>query len=139
MHFLLMMNYKEVAGKILHDFASPLTALTFLAEDNPNLEPIVDDMTWRLKALRMIFLNDRLTREDIHPFVHNIQTNIEDDRYNKALLILGYLFKNKPIKIEMHANQITFSKGVLPPEEKNILVSYLKSELSHLNVSIQMI
>ena len=132
------MNYKDVASKILHDFASPLTALTFLAEENPQLKEVVDDMTWKLKALRLIFLNDNLTRPDIHPYTHNIQTNLEDDQYNKALLILGYLFKNKPIKIEMHDNKIALPQG-LPPEDKNILVSYLKDELSRLNLSIQMV
>ena len=132
------MNYKDVASKILHDLASPITALTFLAEDNPELNAVIEDMSWKLKALRLIFLNDHLTKKDIQPYIGNLQYHLEDEQYNKMILLLGYLFKHKPIQVKIHKNTLYLSQ-TLPSQERNILVSYLKDELMRLNLTLQMI
>lgn len=132
---------KAIAAKILHDLASPITALSFIAEDNPEIHAVTEDMIWRLRTLRYLFVSDSFSRADIHPFISHVQNNLDDEKYNRLLLILGYMFKNKAIRVEKDGHELKFSAIIEPAqfEDQNILFSCLKEEIRHLNLTTQMI
>ena len=132
---------KAIAAKILHDLASPITALSFVAESSPEIQTITEDMIWRLRALRYLFVSDTLSRVEIHPFIAHVHNNLEDETFNRLLLILGYMFKGKTIRVEKDGNTLKFSAMIeaSPFEDQNILFSCLKEEIRHLNLVAQMI
>ncbi|USO02636.1 MAG: hypothetical protein H6850_01450 [Alphaproteobacteria bacterium] len=127
-----------VISKILHDLASPLTVLNFLSETHPDIKDAVDDMTWRFKCFRHIFVSTSIPAHEAQDLSRHIKINLEGDEYNKIFVLLGFIFRNTPMNLKIKHHKLELSKADIKKDDE-ILMRVLKEELKRFNITLLMI
>jgi len=129
---------KSVISKILHDLASPLTVLNFLADTYPEFKDTVEEMTWRFKCLRHIFLSTDIPPHEAEYLSKHVKINLKGEEYSKVLIILAYLFKSKSVILHVKHHVLTLLKADIKHGDE-ILIQELDKELKRFNMTLSMV